>query len=130
MLMEVNEYLLAHKDDDNNTPPSSEKSGDNDALKEDTNKGTLTLDAACAPANIHCPQDISLLNEAGRNWKPSFTVFANPMACHCQDVIEDVPEKTIWHLRKVKNIVQRKLGRHSINSLATLQGTSDISKSS
>ena len=52
MLMEVNEYLLAHKDDDNNTPPSSRNSGDNDALKEDTNKGTLTLDATCAPAII------------------------------------------------------------------------------
>ncbi len=64
MLMEVNEYLLAHRDDDNNTPPSSGKSGGNDALKEDTNKGILTLDAACAPANIRYPQDVSLLNEA------------------------------------------------------------------
>lgn len=60
----------------------------------------------------------------------SFTVFANPMACHCQDVIEDVPEKIIWHLPKVKNIVQRKSGRHSADSLVTLQGTSDIWKSS
>ena len=64
MLMEANEYLLSHKDDDNNTPPSSGNSGDNDALKEDTNKGTLTLDATCAPADIRYPQDISLLNEA------------------------------------------------------------------
>lgn len=64
MLMEVNEYVLSHKDDDNNTPPSSGNSGDNDALKEDTNTGTLTLDATCAPANIRYPQDISLLNEA------------------------------------------------------------------
>lgn len=29
-----------------------------------TNKGTLTLDATCAPTNIRYPQDISLLNEA------------------------------------------------------------------
>ncbi len=66
MLMEVNEYLLAHKDDDsnNNTPPSSGNLPENDANKEDTNKGTLTLDATCAPANIRYPQDISLLNEA------------------------------------------------------------------
>ena len=55
MLMEVNEYLLAHKDDDNNTPSSSGNSGDNDALKEDTNKGILTLDATCAPENIYYP---------------------------------------------------------------------------
>ena len=64
MLMEANEYLLAHKDDDNNTPPSSGNSDDNEASKEATNKGTLTLDASCAPANIRYPQDISLLNEA------------------------------------------------------------------
>ncbi len=66
MLMEVNEYLLAHKDDDsnNNTPPSSGNLPENDTNKEDTNKGTLTLDATCAPADIRYPQDISLLNEA------------------------------------------------------------------
>jgi IS5 family transposase len=66
MLMEVNEYLLSHKDNDdnNNTPPSSGKSDDHDNLKQTTNKGTLTLDATCAPANIRYPQDISLLNEA------------------------------------------------------------------
>lgn len=64
MLMEANEYLLAHKDDDKNnpTPPSAGDSGD-DTSKEE-NKGTLTLDATCAPANIRYPQDISLLNEA------------------------------------------------------------------
>ena len=61
MLMEANEYLLAHKDDDNDhTPPSVGNS--DDALPK--NKGTLTLDATCAPANIRYPQDISLLNEA------------------------------------------------------------------
>jgi len=66
MLMEVNDCLLAHKDDDNNSNTSSSagNGGDDNALKEDTNKGTLTLDATCAPANIRYPQDISLLNEA------------------------------------------------------------------
>ena len=41
MLMEVNEYLLAHKDDDkdDHTPPSGGKSGDDGTAKEDTNKG-------------------------------------------------------------------------------------------
>lgn len=65
MLMEVNEYLLAHKDDDNNnTPPSTGNSNDTDSPEENVNKGTVTLDATCAPANIRYPQDISLLNEA------------------------------------------------------------------
>ena len=59
-------YLLDYKDDDkdDHTPPSVGKSGDDGTAKEDTNKGTLTLDATCAPANIRYPQDISLLNEA------------------------------------------------------------------
>ena len=66
MLMEVNEYLLAHKDDDkdDHTPLSGGKTNDDGTAKEDTHKGTLTLDATCAPANIRYPQDISLLNEA------------------------------------------------------------------
>ena len=66
MLMEVNEYLLAHKDDDkdDHTPPSGGKTNDDGTAKEDTHKGMLTLDATCAPANIRYPQDISPLNEA------------------------------------------------------------------
>lgn len=65
MLMEVNEYLLDHKDDnkDNHTSPSGGKTSDDGTAKEDTNKGTQTLDAICAPANICYPQGISLLNE-------------------------------------------------------------------
>ena len=45
-------------------PPSAGSSDGNDTSKEDTNKGTLTLDATCAPSDIRYPQDISLLNEA------------------------------------------------------------------
>ena len=57
MLMEVNEYLLSHKDDDNNTPSSEGTPNDTDGPEENVNKGTLTLDATCAPANIRYPQD-------------------------------------------------------------------------
>lgn len=54
MLLETNEYLLSHKNDkdENRRPPSAGNSGGNGAEGEDTNKGTLTLDATCAPANI------------------------------------------------------------------------------
>ena len=54
MLMEANEYLLDHKDDDKDdpAPPSGEKNSNDDTAKEDTNKGTLTIDATCSPANI------------------------------------------------------------------------------
>lgn len=62
ILMEANEYLLAHKDDDKNNPaPPSAGNSDDDTSKEE-NKGTLILDASCAP--VRYPQDVSLLNEA------------------------------------------------------------------
>lgn len=68
MLMEANEYLLEHKDGSDKgdgTPPSSGTSvPQNSDQDEEENKGTLILDATCAPVNIRYPQDVSLLNEA------------------------------------------------------------------
>ncbi len=77
MLMEANEYLLAHKDDgrNDNTPPSAGGSGTPDVPKEDGNKGTLTLDATCAPVNIRYPQDI-MINRfllENKDVNPNFT---------------------------------------------------------
>ena len=64
MIMEANEYILTAKNDRKN-PPSSGSSGDKGGPEtESENKGTLTLDASCAPAHIRYPQDMSLLNEA------------------------------------------------------------------
>lgn len=62
MLMEANEYLLGHRDD--NDPPASSGPADPEKDPEKENEGTLILDATCAPANIRYPQDVSLLNEA------------------------------------------------------------------
>ena len=75
IIMEANEYILAsskekqvkdEKDDDHTNPPSG--SGDGgikaDSDQKSENKGTLMLDATCAPSNIRYPQDFSLLNEA------------------------------------------------------------------
>lgn len=66
MLNEANEYLLAHKDKDSHKPPFSGDGGEGHAAPETEagNKGTLAIDATCAPANIRYPQDVSLLNEA------------------------------------------------------------------
>ena len=61
--MEANEYLLARKDDDDNTPSASGDFSDS-KNEEQENQGTLMLDATCAPVNIRYPQDVSLLNEA------------------------------------------------------------------
>ncbi len=132
MLMEVNEYLLAHKDDDNNrnTPPSAGNSGDNDASDENTNKGTLTLDATCAPANIRYPQDVSLLNEARVKLETIIYRFCKSYDLPLPRRYSRRARKIILPLQKAKNTVQRKSGRHSVNSLAMLQETSGIWSSS
>lgn len=64
MLMEANGYLLAHKDDNKNHPAPPSAGGFGDDVSKAENKGTLTLDAICALANIRYPQNISLLNVA------------------------------------------------------------------
>lgn len=51
-----------------NDPPSdatTKKSEETD--EQQTNAGTLILDATCAPSNIRFPQDFSLLNESREN---------------------------------------------------------------
>jgi IS5 family transposase len=73
IIMEANEYILAaakeraskSKNDDDQSPPTSGGSSENsqDAEKP-SNKGTLMLDATCAPVNIRYPQDFSLINES------------------------------------------------------------------
>lgn len=72
MLMDANETILAvekeekQTDDDDHTDHPSGGSSETPESKETSqeNKGTLILDATCAPVNIRYPQDISLLNEA------------------------------------------------------------------
>lgn len=74
VIMEANEYMLEafkekptkdKSDDDHTNPPSGGGDGESEAEPEQVpeNKGTLMLDATCAPSNIRYPQDFSLLNE-------------------------------------------------------------------
>ena len=74
IIMKANEYILAamkeeesksEDKDDNNTPPTSNGgTAETDNSQASENRGTLMLDATCAPSNIRYPQDFSLLNEA------------------------------------------------------------------
>lgn len=68
MIAEANEYILSKrnkKDDDEPKPPAGGGSSeDEQSNNKSDNKGTLILDATCAPVNIRYPQDVSLLNEA------------------------------------------------------------------
>ena len=67
ILGDINEMIIAYNTSDDD-PPAGGSGGDgesDDAPME--NKGTLILDATCAPQEIAYPQDINLLNEAREN---------------------------------------------------------------
>lgn len=66
IIMEANAYLLDHQEDDRTPPPSGSGNEEvpGDSREKPANRGTLIVDATCAPVNIRFPQDISLLNEA------------------------------------------------------------------
>lgn len=72
IIAQINEMIIQKAKDDSDSDDSddgnedgnntSEQSGN---LKNETeNRGTLIVDATCAPQNIRFPQDIELLNEA------------------------------------------------------------------
>lgn len=72
MLSEVNDYISGRKvvqekkDVDQGNPPGRGSSGNQEKEKpaKQENKGTLILDATCAPADISFPTDVALLNES------------------------------------------------------------------
>jgi len=73
ILSEVNDYITGRKivkkkkDDDQGNPPGrgsrENQSGEKEQTVELENKGTIILDATCAPADISFPTDVALLNE-------------------------------------------------------------------
>ena len=119
MLMEANEYLLDHKDDDKDdpTPPSGEKNSNDDTAKEDTNKGTLTIDATCSPANIRYPQDVSLLNEAREKLENIIYHFCKCYSLKLPRRYRKRARKEYLAFAKSKNIHQRRSAAHFANSL-------------
>ena len=70
ILGEINEMIIEFNHPDEHTPAGGRfNPGEASAAGEggSDNKGTLMLDASCAPQHIAFPQDISLLNEAREN---------------------------------------------------------------
>jgi hypothetical protein len=60
ILGEINEMILS-------VAQKEEKRHDDDDHGDGGNRGTMIVDATCAPSNIRYPQDASLLNEAREN---------------------------------------------------------------
>lgn len=70
ILGEINEMIIEFNHPDDEPPADSADDSDDESTESDdtdANKGTLMLDATCAPQNIAFPQDINLLNEAREN---------------------------------------------------------------
>lgn len=67
ILGDINEMIIEYNTPDDEPPAGgSGRDGENNAVPTE-NKGTLILDATCAPQQIAFPQDINLLNEAREN---------------------------------------------------------------
>ena len=70
ILGEINEMIIEFNHPDDKPPKGGADSSDetaSDKVASTDNKGTLMLDATCAPQQIAFPQDINLLNEARKN---------------------------------------------------------------
>ena len=66
ILAEINQLIVeASNDDDNHDGNASGDTETPDESKsEPKNEGTLILDATCAPADVHFPTDVALLNDS------------------------------------------------------------------
>lgn len=82
VLMEINEMICLRdkpvdkdKSDKQDDPPA----GNVDLEKKTENKGTLIVDATCAPADIRFPTDLGLLNEAREKLEAMIDTMHEPM---------------------------------------------------
>ncbi len=70
VLGEINEMIIEFNHPDDAPPTEGDNTSEEESTGADTpdgNRGTLVLDATCAPQQIAFPQDINLLNEAREN---------------------------------------------------------------
>lgn len=122
MLMEANEYMLAHKDDSHKgggTPSSSGTGMPENGSGEEEDQGTLILDATCAPVNIRYPQDISLLNEAREKLETMIYRFCKTYGLKLPRRYARTARKEYLNFAKAKNGAAKKYGKHSAGSLVT-----------
>ena len=118
--MEANEYMLDafkekessdKKDDDHTNPPSGGKRDrpDTKPEQETENKGTLMLDATCAPSNIRYPQHFSLLNEAREKLETIIIRFCKTYGFSRPRMYRRVARKNYLTLAKAKKRSTKKI---------------------
>lgn len=80
ILGEVNELIIRKAIERKEKAKENHDDDDNDGSSGSSseNKGTVIIDATCAPSKIKYPQDIELLNEARENTEAIITELHNP----------------------------------------------------
>lgn len=120
IIMEANEYMLDavkekessdKKDDDHNNPPSGGEGNGQETKQEQfpENKGTLMLDATCAPSNIRYPQDFSLLNEAREKLEMIIIRFCKTYGFSRPRMYRRIARKNYLALAKAKKRSTKKI---------------------
>lgn len=64
VLSDINEMIIRHNSTEEGSDDKPESGNGNCDEEISDNKGTIILDATCAPQKIEFPQDVNLLNEA------------------------------------------------------------------
>ena len=120
IILEANEYMLDavkekrssdKKDDDHTNPPSGGGCDGQDTKQEHSpeNKGTMMLDATCAPSNIRYPQDFSLLNEAREKLETIIIRFCKAYGLSKPRMYRRVARKNYLALAKAKKRSTKKI---------------------
>lgn len=80
ILGEVNELIIRKAIERKEKAKENHDDDDNDGSSGSSseNKGTVIIDATCAPSKIKYPQDIEILNEARENTEAIITELHNP----------------------------------------------------
>lgn len=102
--------MTNHKDDHH----SDGGSGTADEPKSEkpvANRGTLILDATCAPSNIRYPQDFSLLNEAREKLEKIIRRFHAEYGLELPRMYNRIARKKYLNLAKSKKRSQQKIRR-------------------
>ena len=118
ILGEINELILRENQPD--------KSDHHD--EDDNNRGTMIVDATCAPSNIRFPQDESLLNEA-REWTEKIIdTLHDPKVGRKPHTYRQVAHKTHVNFskcrKKTRNQIRKAIGaqqRYGRRNLQTIK---------
>lgn len=105
VLEEINEMIIAYNSPD--VPPPT--GGGDDTEEDETNAGTLILDATCAPQNISYPQDVNLLNEAREKLEKMIDIICYEQNYYKPRMYRQKARKDYLNLAKCKKRTAKKI---------------------